>query len=374
MKKILIYFGPKKEFEKKISSQRRTLTELLHREAVKRNKIIVTAQSEDGTEDYQREVISRLIVYSEEYAGLSDSGMQNFISLLEIYDIEELYLQNPPFQIHQKIELFYKDLVKIEKYRYKKINKKYFLKFYNEFSDHIVGQNHARDKILEALYPTLKGNKNKPIVIMLYGKSGVGKTETAKYIGHILQQKIFRKQFSMFQNHEFSNYLFGGTNSQSCFAKDLLEREANIILLDEFDKANPIFYTAFYQLFDEGIFEDKNYRVELNNAIIICTCNYENQNDIVKHLGAPIFYRFHKLIKFNSLEASDKIELIDRILKEKYSKVDQIEKEHLDIESFRIVLHKNINKIHNVRQMSNLIDDYINSQLVQKFINENSVK
>ena len=45
--------------------------------------------------------------------------------------------------------------------------------------------------------------------------------------------------------------------------KDLLGRESDVILLDEFDKANPIFHSAFYQLFDDGIYEDTNYYLEL---------------------------------------------------------------------------------------------------------------
>ena len=32
------------------------------------------------------------------------------------------------------------------------------------------------------------------------------------------------------------NNLFGGNHSQNSFAKELLERKSNVILLDEFDK------------------------------------------------------------------------------------------------------------------------------------------
>lgn len=68
--------------------------------------------------------------------------------------------------------------------------------------------------------------------------------------------------------------------------------ESNIILLDEFDKANPIFHSAFYQLFDEGIYEDQNYKVNLNYAIIACTSNYKTENKIKEQLGIPIFNCF----------------------------------------------------------------------------------
>ena len=32
----------------------------------------------------------------------------------------------------------------------------------------------------------------------------------------------------------------------------MMARESNVILIDEFDKVNPAFYNAFYELFDEG--------------------------------------------------------------------------------------------------------------------------
>ena len=60
---------------------------------------------------------------------------------------------------------------------------------------------------------------------MFYGPSGVGKTETARFISNILNEELFYKQFSMFQNNEFANYLFGGQHSQNSFAKELLERQ-----------------------------------------------------------------------------------------------------------------------------------------------------
>lgn len=368
MKKILIYYGPKNGFESEVSAQRITLTELLRDSEFKRNMLRVITNPDEEIQNKDKEIISNLVIYSEEYAGLSESGLQNFISILELYNIQNLYMQNPPLQIHQKFETSYGKVLKVKKYTYNSITKDRFLKIYEEFSESIIGQDSVRDKILGAFYPLLKSDENKPLVIMLYGKSGVGKTETAKFISNILDQKLFRKQFSMFQNQEFSTYLFGGNNSQNCLAKDLLERESNVILLDEFDKANPVFYTAFYQLFDEGIFEDKNYRVDLNNAIIICTSNYEDEKDIMNHLGAPIFYRFHKLIKFNELGNIDKINLIERVLKNKYSKLDKDEQQCLDVEYLRNTLKQNISKIHNVRQISNFIEDYINSELVENYI------
>ncbi len=67
-------------------------------------------------------------------------------------------------------------------------------------------------------------------------------------------------------------------------------------MLDEFDKANPVFHSAFYQLFDEGVYEDQNHKVNLDYVIIICTSNYKTESEIKEQLGTPIFNRFDAVI------------------------------------------------------------------------------
>lgn len=366
MKNITIYYGPKKGFEKEIPSDNITLTELISRNDLKRNQLILKTEDKD---EYKKEYIKDLVIYSEEYAGITESAIQNFISILNLYDVDNVYLQNPPLQISKQLERAFNSIINVKNFKYKKLNKKMFLEINNTFSDNIIGQENVKTNILVALYNMMNSSYNKPIVIMLYGKSGVGKTETAKYISKVLGQTLFRKQFSMFHSGEFSSYLFGGNNSQSCFAKDLMERESNVILLDEFDKANHIFYSAFYQLFDEGIFEDKNYRVDLNNSIIICTSNYNSEKEIRDHLGDPIFYRFHKFIKFNDLTDESLILLIDKIVYKKYNRLKKLDKEIIDVGGIKKILCDNVHRLNNARQISNIVDDYIGKELVNVFIN-----
>ncbi|MFC0560923.1 AAA family ATPase [Halalkalibacter alkalisediminis] len=76
--------------------------------------------------------------------------------------------------------------------------------------------------------------------------------------------------------------MFGDKHSKSSFARDLLQRESNIVLIDEFDKVHPNFYNAFYEIFDEGKFNDLNYSVNVNNCIFVLTTNYISEDDITK--------------------------------------------------------------------------------------------
>lgn len=300
--KINIFYGPKKEFEDIIPSEIMTLHEFVLKYDTKKNTVHVkTGEGSDFFETTEKENIECLVAFSESYAGITESAVLSFNSLLNECDISEVYLQNPPKSIVKLIEEQYEE-VNYDYYPYEKLDKKDFLKINKEFDNRIVGQEKAKRKILIALYPLIKGyNNGKPITLMFYGNSGVGKTETAKFISDILGEKLFRKQFSMFQNVKFSEYLFGGSHMQSSFAKDLLERESNIILLDEFDKAANLFHEAFYQLFDEAIFEDNNYEVKLEDSIIICTSNYHSTGEIRKNIGDPLYYRFDAVINFQDL-------------------------------------------------------------------------
>lgn len=237
----------------------------------------------------------------------------------------------------------------------------------------IIGQEIVKKRVLISLYPLMEDNSNhKPVVIMFYGNSGIGKTETAKFLSKIIEQPLFRKQFSMFHSGEFQAYLFGGNHFQACFARELLERESNVILLDEFDKPHSVFHSAFYQLFDEGIFEDKNYNVELYNSIIICTSNYQSEAEIRKQLGDPIYFRFDKFIKFEDLSEDSLKKIIGMLINKKHKSLSKDEKKKVDKDYIKARLFKNVSKLTNVRQISTIVDEYFNLQLVEKMLAQHS--
>lgn len=142
-----------------------------------------------------------------------------------------------------------------------------------------------------------------------------------------------------------------------------------MILLDEFDKPNSVFYSAFYQVFDEGIFEDKNYIVNLENSIIICTSNYKTEEEIRKHLGDPIFFRFQKFIKFQELSNESKILIFEKLFENKFATLSRKEKSWIRKDEVMLVISKNIDKFKNVRQMMNILEEIVDIKLVEKELN-----
>ena len=373
--KIQVFYGPKTSFKKIIPQPHTTLSELVSVSDARRRKYIHVLQK-DGEVDpneavlVDKEPVDALVAYSESYSGITESAVQSFVSLLNDFEIKELYLQNPPMQIMHQVEQSFPKQIKTKPHKYKTLSEKTLKRINQEFSKRIIGQEAVKMKLLLSLYPLISKRSNKPIVIMFYGPSGVGKTETAKFLAELIQENLFRKQFSMFHNNEFGDYLFGGNHSQSSLARDLLERESNILLFDEFDKPNPVFHSAFYQLFDEGVFEDKNYHVELYNSLIVCTSNYQSEEEIRAHLGDPIFYRINSFIKFRKLSHESIRLIIENNVNNYYEILSDTERQTVDKQIVFDFLVKHISNINNVRQINSFVNELFHMQLLNDILDD----
>ena len=168
----------------------------------------------------------------------------------------------------------------------------------------------------------------------------------------------------MLHSEEFTSYLFGGKHNQNSFAKELLERESNVILLDEFDKPNPVFYSAFYQLFDEGVFADKNYTITMKNAIIICTSNFLSEDQIRERLGDPIYSRFDAVIHFTDLQPDAVQKLLEREIERQYTRLDEDEQAIIDSRNVVSLLKQNARRLSNARQIKKFVREAFSAAII----------
>lgn len=169
-----------------------------------------------------------------------------------------------------------------------------------EISEHIIGQENAINEISKSLWYLTNVNRSKPYVIMLYGNSSLGKTELVREIANkFFDGKFYEKHLSMFKNNNYSDYFFGDAPNRKSLGYDLLERESNLIFFDELDKCPEHFYSAFYTLFDNVLFKDANYDVDVSGTLIVLTSNYHSEEKMKKNLGLPIYYRIDKFIHFD---------------------------------------------------------------------------
>ena len=370
MNKILIFYGSNRAFLEECPTSFRNLTDVVAEvDDNSKNMILHIPAGEKETQEVEKKPkikIENFVINSDEYSGVREHVIINFANFIANMDIENMYIQNPPLQISEQLHRLYdlQNIIKVVRQPYSKITKAVIQKFNKEYDDKIIGQEKAKGEVLQSLYPLMNDKQKKPAVVLFYGDTGIGKTETANYLSELLNGKLMRKQFSMYQNNNFATYLFGGTNNEGSFAKDLLDRDSNVILLDEFDKANPVFHSAFYQLFDEGVYEDKNYKVNLDYAIIICTSNYKTKGEIIEHLGSAIYNRFDAVIHFQNLSVDAKTKITEMTINEISAsfKEDDIEIEQSMLEK----LKKQAIACTNVREIKRLIKGTFSLYAIRK--------
>ncbi len=375
---VYIYNGSKNGFtrfvESKLSNQQfKDLTDLAY--AHDANSRIFTVKQENQDTNSQPITtfpkISNLVISADEYSGVNESLLFNIEKYVELFQVENLIVHNPPKLLESNLVRAYSEKIKVENEQYKHIDDKEIKEINTTLNNELVGQPEAIEKILINLI-TLKrqDSKHKPLVILLYGPSGVGKTESAKLIATSLGETLFRKQLSMFQNSDFMTYLFGGKHNEKSLARDLLERESNVILFDEFDKANQVAHSAFYQLFDEGIFEDKNYSVILNDTVIFCTSNYSDIPTIRKELGDPIFSRFDSHIQYNALNKTDIQLIVSKSIDVELSMLNN----NTTINKVEVLnkFEPFLSKINNARLARNLVREYFSKLLLDDVLNNNN--
>jgi protease-related protein len=366
---IKIYYGPLSWFREQVGGEDHSyLLDIVNEmdEASRQFTHKISGQK-DHEKKKEKERVRCIVAESMDFASLKEHAIMNFVGLIRSMNPENLILHNPPHHVHTYLEREFPNF-NVEKYSYPVITESNLVEFYQDLPNNIIGQDKAKELLSAALYPLINRQREKPVVLMLYGPSGVGKTETAKFLSRLTGGSLMRKQFSMFQNEKFSSYIFGGSHSEDSFARDLLNRESGVILLDEFDKANSIFHSAFYQFFDDGIFEDKNYRVELGSSLVICTSNYATEGEIRQELGDPLYSRFDALIEFMPLSKGDLRRVVSRLVDNRYKNLNPYEQRVICRDEIKDKIYSVIANTGNIRKLDKLIEGLISLKLMRDLV------
>ncbi|MBO0983653.1 AAA family ATPase [Rathayibacter sp. SD072] len=372
--KVSIFYGPLSWFEEKLGSSAQVyLPDAVSQLDERRRRIRHVVDGHDSqAEELPTPRIKRLVAMSSDYASLNEHALTNFIGLVREINPERLVLHNPPALIEAQLERALD--TKIKTYEYPPLTHEALIRFRDGFADRIVGQEAVRDRMLAALYPLTTSRRTTPVVLMFFGPSGVGKTETAQFVNGFSGGQLFRKQFSMYHSDKFASYIFGGAHSEASFARDLLERRSGVILIDEFDKAASVFHSAFYEFFDEGVFEDKNYRARLGPALIICTSNYGSEEEIRSSLGDALYSRFDALIQFAPLSADEIKVVVGRLVDSRFESLTNDEASLLDATEIKELINARATGVGNVRKLGKLVNEVISLLLVRAVLSAEDAK
>lgn len=247
-----------------------------------------------------------LVVRNSDYHGLVASAHDILGELIKEFTTEDayIYIHNPPAALVRQLMAQYElgDIVVKKKNEEYDINRdpKAFAAGISEIQKKIIGQETAIKDISKSIWYLTKVNRKKPYVVMLYGNSSLGKTQLVREIAKsFFKSKYMEKHLSMFKNGNYAEYFFGNEPNRSSIGFELLERESNLVFLDEIDKCPEMFYSAFYTLFDNTVFKDYTYDVDISGVLIILTANYTSMEEMKTALGLPIFYRIDKFIHFD---------------------------------------------------------------------------
>ena len=158
--------------------------------------------------------------------------------------------------------------------------------FEANLNENIIGQEPMKEILLDCIQRrTLGAFKNtKPLSMLFAGVTGTGKSETAKIIAKSLgtdENSIITINMTEYNSPASLNRIIGspdgyvGSDTEREMPFDSLETNPNqVVLLDEYEKADPAVQRLFMQALDEGFFKtNRDKIVDFSHAIIIATTN-----------------------------------------------------------------------------------------------------
>ena len=288
--------------------------------------------------------------------------------------------------------------------------------FEKNLNETIIGQEPMKKILLDCIQRrTLGAFKNtKPLSMLFAGVTGTGKSETAKTIAKSLgtnENSIITINMTEYNSPASLNRIIGspdgyvGSDTEREMPFDSLETNPNqVVLLDEFEKADPAVQRLFMQALDEGYFKtNRDKIVDFSHAIIIATTNagveelakrpislinnngenLKTENDIInalkKYFDMELLNRFEFIIPFQSITK----EQYRDILIVKYNKLVQeithnltaikVQPEHIDPGYPSDVLDKladdSYNSLFNGRPAERTMRKYLENTLLE---NENN--
>jgi ATP-dependent Clp protease ATP-binding subunit ClpA len=147
----------------------------------------------------------------------------------------------------------------------------------------VFGQDSAIDQVVRSIKRSRAGlgHTDKPIGCFLFaGPTGVGKTEVAKQLAHILGNHFARYDMSEYMEKHAVARLIGappgyvGFDQGGLLVDEIRRHPYTVLLLDEIEKAHPDLFSILLQVMDNATLTDNMGRkADFRNVILIMTSN-----------------------------------------------------------------------------------------------------
>ena len=367
-KRAVVFFGPDAAFEEflrdEIGKGEQT-ADYLESVRIYNARVRASDFCSQEAKDVVKSEVDNCIVRTNDYGSVLSHVVANFSSVLEgAFEFQTAYVQNPPKRVLSSLIAAYgEDSVDVIRYRYKVLGKHDLPNVHAALSERVLGQEACKESLMTNLYRLAVMTDGSPSVILFYGPSGVGKTEAAKAVSDAFDGKMTRIQFSMMQTNEAYEYLFGAEHSKASFARDLLCRESNVVLIDEFDKVQTGLYNMFYQLFDEGRYVDTNYDLDMSGTLIILTSNFSSEFEAKRAVGPAVFSRIDACVRFDDLKIEQKALIARRHYDFVMGELDQEDRAIIEASDIADWFESNACRYDNMRILKNKVEKAIFEKL-----------
>ena len=266
---------------------------------------------------------------------------------------------------------------------------------YQNLKENIIGQ----EKIISNLMAIIKRIKlgfkeeNKCYSMLFCGPSGVGKTSLANIFGkNMVGKNIIRLDMSEYiEPHSVSKIIgsppgYVGYQDNTNILEEIKNKPYSLLILDEIEKSHPNIINLFLQILDNGKIKDsKGNIVRFDNVIIIMTSNIgfneegigfnKNENKVITKLkenfSIPFINRIDNILIFDSLTKENILTLIEQKIiniKRKYLKNIDLK---IDKKVYEEIVKESNYKEFGARKIDKIIKDKIESQIIDKIINQN---
>jgi ATP-dependent Clp protease ATP-binding subunit ClpC len=270
----------------------------------------------------------------------------------------------------------------------------------DKLHEKVIAQDDAVIAVSEAMRRIRSGmtTSERPISFLFLGPTGVGKTETAKSLAEFYyggQDNMIRLDMSEYSDAEGLKRLLGAAPGEGEGRGELTDKihdkPASLVLLDEFEKANPAIHNLFLQVLDDGrLTDNKGQTVSFRNAIIIATSNAGSefireevgkgtqlnkafQQKLLEQLQSKgifkpeLLNRFDDIVTFKPL-GPEQVTAVTKLLLEQLTK--SLEKQDIKISFDDAVIEKIVSegfdKDFGARPLRRYIQDTIEDMIAQK--------
>lgn len=209
----------------------------------------------------------------------------------------------------------------------------------------VLGQDSAIKEITSSILIHQLGifDNTKPFSFLLMGPSGVGKTMVSNIISETFTKtKPITLNLTEYNSSASINRIIGspagyvGSDSHQELPFDSLESNPyQVILLDEFEKADPAVQRLFMRVLDEGKLQlANNHVIDFSKTVIFATTNASHTRTSMNTIGfegsnakpsdklkndfdTELLNRFSRIVEFNSIDK----ESFKHIMQEEYAKL-----------------------------------------------------